>query len=182
MATGDLPNLVPVRACGDNAEASLVRSLLESRGIPAVVRGENHRSMLGTIGAYIELEVLVPGAQREEALQLLADYDSGVLSQPSDARPDEPASDLLDLQGALCPAHQQPALGTCDRCGAFLCDACGSGEGVICEACEARVEDAATTGDRARRRRRIGAFLLFVLCGGPVLWILGFSALFGRWR
>ena len=46
--------------CNDNQEASVAKSVLEAEGIECVVQGENHRSMLGALGTYIELRVLVP--------------------------------------------------------------------------------------------------------------------------
>jgi hypothetical protein len=163
-------NLVVVRSCGDNAEAALLRSLLESRGIPAIVRGENHRSMLGAIGAYIELDVLVPKALLESASQLLRELDSGKLS-PSEDGAEVDGGAAVHLLGAFCPVHQRPATSTCARCGDFLCEGCGTGEGVVCTACESRlaVDDG---GARARRRRWIAATMLFVFAGGPVLYLL----------
>jgi hypothetical protein len=170
-----VPNLVLVRECGDNAEASLVRALLQSRGISAVVRGENHRSMLGAVGAYIELQVLVPGAQRDEAAQLLKQFDAGELEAPQDDAELEPAP---AIEGASCAVHHRPAITACARCGAFLCDGCGSGEGMVCTACESRLEPSAAAG-RSRRRRWVAATLLFITLGGPVLWYLGYHALAG---
>jgi hypothetical protein len=169
-----VPNLVLIRECGDNAEASLVRALLSSRGIPAVVRGENHRSMLGTVGAYIELQVLVPGAQREEAQALLEQFDAGQLEAPGDAEL-EPAP---AIEGATCAVHHRPAITTCARCGAFLCDGCGTGEAMVCAACESRLEPSDAAG-RSRRRRWIAATLLFLTLGGPALYYVGYHALAG---
>ncbi|NOK08946.1 hypothetical protein HNS30_07870 [Corallococcus exercitus] len=36
--------------CGDSSEAALLRGLLEANGIPCIVQGEQHRSMLGVAG------------------------------------------------------------------------------------------------------------------------------------
>lgn len=63
---------VVVRSCRDNAEADLLKSVLADAGIRCVVQGENHRSMLGFLGAYIELRLLVPRDSYEEAKLLLA--------------------------------------------------------------------------------------------------------------
>lgn len=59
-----------------DADAELVASLFESQGIPALIQGRNHRRMLGFIGGYIELRLLVPAAQEEEGQALLNDYFS----------------------------------------------------------------------------------------------------------
>ncbi len=60
--------------CGDNAEASMLEARLRSEGIEATVQGENHRSMLGTLGSYIELNVMVPDAQWGVAQRVLAEH------------------------------------------------------------------------------------------------------------
>ena len=176
----EVPNLVLVRTCGDNAEAALVKSLLTSRGILAVVRGENHRSMLGALGAYIELHVLVPGKQKEEAEKVLEEFDSGALE--GGVEPDDDAPAPLGLRGAQCAVHGRAANSTCARCGAFLCENCGSGEGIICTACEAKLEREEAGGGRVERRRRIALFMLFIFVGGPALLALGYQALFSLRR
>ncbi len=54
----------------------MVREFLTSNGIDCMIQGENHRSMLQMVGAYIELRILVPKSQAEEAGALLADFRS----------------------------------------------------------------------------------------------------------
>jgi hypothetical protein len=68
----DLEFLVEV---GDNAQASLLRAYLEQHGVHVYVQGENHRSMLGMVGAYIALRLMVPSTQVELARQLLDEYE-----------------------------------------------------------------------------------------------------------
>ena len=70
----DLVLLVNV---GDNGEASVLRSYLEHHGIHVYVKGENHRSLLGMVGTYIDLGVMVPQAQLEEAQELYTAYQDG---------------------------------------------------------------------------------------------------------
>jgi hypothetical protein len=70
--TESVNDLVLLKTCGDNAEASLTRGLLEANGIECVVQGEQHRSMLGTLGSYIDLRVLVRAADADRARELLA--------------------------------------------------------------------------------------------------------------
>jgi len=65
--------------CNDNQEASWMKSMLEAEGIEYVVQGENHRSMLGALGTYIELRVLVP-REKLQAAQALFVKDTEDLS------------------------------------------------------------------------------------------------------
>lgn len=62
---------------GDNGEASVLRSYLEHHGIHVFVKGENHRSLLGMVGTYIDLGVMVPKSQLEDAQELYAAYQEG---------------------------------------------------------------------------------------------------------
>ncbi|HLL52570.1 MAG TPA: DUF2007 domain-containing protein [Myxococcaceae bacterium] len=98
-------DLVLLKTCGDNAEASLTRSLLEAAGIQCVVQGEQHRSMLGTIGGYIDLRVLVRAADLDRARELLdqdqaeaqkaaeAEALSGTVPPPEEHFSDEPGAE-----------------------------------------------------------------------------------------
>lgn len=67
-------DLVTLTNVGDNGEASVLRAYLEHHGIHVYIRGENHRSLLGMVGAYIELGVMVPQGQLEEAKELFDEY------------------------------------------------------------------------------------------------------------
>lgn len=69
--------LVHFMNVGDNGEASVLRSYFQHHGIGVYVQGENHRSLLGMVGAYIELSIMVPKSQLEEARELLAEYNNG---------------------------------------------------------------------------------------------------------
>jgi hypothetical protein len=71
---GSEHELVNLTNVGDNGEASVLRSYLEHHGIHVYIRGENHRSLLGMVGSYIELGVMVPQEQLEEARELFAEY------------------------------------------------------------------------------------------------------------
>lgn len=62
--------------CENNAEASILRSKLEFEGIDCFVQGEHHRSLLGFLGPYIELRVLVPRADFHRAQEVLLAKDS----------------------------------------------------------------------------------------------------------
>jgi hypothetical protein len=51
--------LVLLKRCADNIEASSLRSLLDAHDIQCFLRGEQHRSMLGLMGSYVDVDVLV---------------------------------------------------------------------------------------------------------------------------
>lgn len=75
MASED--DLVLLLNVGDNGEASVLRSYLEHHGIQVYVKGENHRSLLGMVGTYIDLGVMVPQSQLEDAKELYTAYQEG---------------------------------------------------------------------------------------------------------
>jgi len=65
-------DLVKLATCSNNIEASSIQALLEASGIESYIQGENHRAMLGMMGAYIELRVMVAADDLEEARAVLA--------------------------------------------------------------------------------------------------------------
>jgi hypothetical protein len=69
---------VEVRRCRDQAEALVVKSLLESEGIPCVMRSRLAHSVHPfTVGDQGEVIVLVPAADAARARVLLARISSG---------------------------------------------------------------------------------------------------------
>jgi Putative prokaryotic signal transducing protein len=101
MASSDEDvRLVAIGTVGDPVEAGMIREYLASHGIDCMVQGEHHRSMLQTVGFFIELRLLVPSSQAEEAAALLRDFRQGSpvpadgeeVAGPDDedADPDEP--------------------------------------------------------------------------------------------
>ncbi len=74
--TDDPGDMVAIGTAGDPMEGAMIREFLTSNGIDCMIQGENHRSMLQMIGAYVELRILVPKSQAEEAAALLADFRS----------------------------------------------------------------------------------------------------------
>jgi Putative prokaryotic signal transducing protein len=66
--------LVAIGTVGDPIEGAMTREYLASCGIECIVQGEHHRSMLQIMGTYIELRLLVPRYQAEEAVALLRDF------------------------------------------------------------------------------------------------------------
>jgi len=68
----DEPRLVELHRC-DQAEAVVVKSLLESEGIPTLLRSRLAHSVHPfTVGAQGEVVVLVPPSEVERATALLA--------------------------------------------------------------------------------------------------------------
>jgi hypothetical protein len=67
------PALVEVARCRDQAEAVVVRSLLESAGIPAVARGRVVQSVHPfSVGEQAEVAILVPPPDAPHARAVLA--------------------------------------------------------------------------------------------------------------
>lgn len=121
-------DLVLLLNCADGIEAAQVRSLLESEGIPHVVQGEHHSTMLGGMAMLtpIDQRVLVRAEDLERARALLS------------ASPKLDGGGGASIDGAVCPVHEQPAKATCARCGTFLCAACQTlGDPPVCETCMA---------------------------------------------
>ena len=76
-AAGEPPGsgLVEVLRCRDQGEALVVRSLLDSEGIAAVLRGHVVQSVHPfSVGDQGEVTVLVPAADAEAARRLLSRY------------------------------------------------------------------------------------------------------------
>ncbi len=70
--------LVEVRRCGDQAEAVVVKSLLESHGIRTVLRGKLVHSVHPfAVGDLAEVAVLVAAADAERARPLLTPIRRG---------------------------------------------------------------------------------------------------------
>ena len=66
--------LVEVRRCRDQAEALVVRALLDGHGIPVVMRGQLVQSVHPfSVGDAGEVTLLVHAADAERARRLLAD-------------------------------------------------------------------------------------------------------------
>jgi hypothetical protein len=97
MADSPLVQLVSV---GSDAEAVLRRSYLEAHGIYCYIQGENHRSMLGVLGPHIELNLMVPEADLDQARLLLQEYEAGAPEPASEEGneqdEDGPGGDEID--------------------------------------------------------------------------------------
>lgn len=95
------------------------------------------------------------------------------------------------MQNATCPVHQQPAKGTCTRCGTFTCAECGAIS--FCPTCASHALPNEARARRAQEFARgswmafvisLGASAVFAQTGSPVikalmmalLWLLGLGA------
>jgi hypothetical protein len=90
MADSPLVHLVSV---GSDAEAAVLRSYLEDHGIYCYTQGENHRAMLGFLGPHIELNLMVPEADLDQARLLLQEYEAAAPEPASEERDEQDAKD-----------------------------------------------------------------------------------------
>ena len=67
-------------------QAELLRGLLEAQGIPVVLsqEGAGHSLYPVTVGALGKVEVLVPSSYREQALQVIQDFNAGAFEDTED--------------------------------------------------------------------------------------------------
>lgn len=180
MADGS--TLTELTTCANAGEAGALRSRLEAEGIPAIVQGEHHSAMLGTVfGGIIDVRVMVPEAALARASELLATWEAEAraAANPGAGQAEMPK----DEDGhPRCADHAAPSVGTCVRCGAFVCEACvgGATEDLLCPACDARANEAPSP---RRRKTRTVAVVLLAWMALPILLALlygGFRAATGR--
>ena len=124
---GQDAELTLLTECHDALEVASVKSLLQGHEIPFVVQGEQHASM---VGGLMGNTAIVPRV-------LVAKRDFMRASALLNAQPD--LSNLeaaASLEHGVCAVHEQPAIGTCARCGSFVCGACEVlGEPPVCAEC-----------------------------------------------
>jgi hypothetical protein len=79
----------------------MLRGFLEDNDVPCFIQGENHRSMLGMLGAYIDIRVLVPPAHAARAAEFIGVFraDAEVIDPVDFAEQDETDDALEDLSG-----------------------------------------------------------------------------------
>ena len=86
--------LVLLTTCSDNLEASSLQSWLEANGVYCFLQGEHHRGLLGPLGPYIELRVLVPSSAASLARSLaLARLAPATLPDPDVEEGDDDGDD-----------------------------------------------------------------------------------------
>jgi hypothetical protein len=141
--------LVVVLTTRDQREATLARARLEAAGILATAQGLEHASLLAGPWNSIDVRILVPAADRERALQVMA------------AAQEDPS--VLE---SLCTVHERAKTASCAKCGVALCDACVvSGTPPACDSCtSSRPPDGLPTPVRV-----LIALLLASVIAGAVL-------------
>lgn len=97
MTAPDPDALVLLTACPDSQTAALLKAKLEAAGLQVVLQGEQHRAMLGALGAYIEPRLLVKASELdraravvvEDVTETAAETDSGALDLRAGSDHDE---------------------------------------------------------------------------------------------
>ena len=67
-------NLVKIYNPKDNMEADFIKNALEQADIYCFIQGYNHSSLLGSWNSAIEMSILVPEDQADEAIDIIDDY------------------------------------------------------------------------------------------------------------
>lgn len=156
--------LVKLMSAGSHVEAQLVKGLLETEGIPAVVQGESRSTDMGTEAGFSEIAILVNAPQLDAARTLLS----------ARAEPDAPVKPGSVPDGAVCAVHEQQATAVCSRCGNYLCAGCGPvGETPLCDGCMARAAPPART-----KTKLVAWMMLLFLLGVPLIGVAIARALF----
>ena len=75
-------SLVPLLSCASPEEAATLRGVLDAHGIQCVIQGEHHRALLGMLGPYVQVWLLVPAEQEEAARRLIRPRPTAVPDDP----------------------------------------------------------------------------------------------------
>ena len=76
-------SLVPLLTCASPEEAATYKGVLDAHGVPCVIQGEHHRALLGMLGPYVEVRLLVPEGHEVAARRLLHPVPS-VVPEPEE--------------------------------------------------------------------------------------------------
>ena len=114
-------SLVPLVTCGSVEEAATYKGLLDAHGVPCIIQGEHHRALLGMLGPYVEVRLLVPEGHEAAARHLLRPAPS-VVPEPEELPDPERSSRRRKLAwvalGVLGgPSLVAAVLGLLARCG-----------------------------------------------------------------
>lgn len=101
---------VRIGTCSGPAEAAFVRSVFDAHEIPVVINGEQHASVLGGLGGFVRLDILVDGADAEEASALLADIRAGEHAVADDEMPENVVDDDASADAAGVWAAPESAI------------------------------------------------------------------------
>ena len=114
-------SLVPLLTCASPEEAATYKGVLDAHGVPCVIQGEHHRALLGMLGPYVEVRLLVPEGHEAAALRLLRPAPS-VVPEPEELPDPERAHRRRRLAWAALvllggPSLVATVLGLLARCG-----------------------------------------------------------------
>lgn len=90
-------DMVVIHTAHDNAEADIVKGMLAEEGIPVFVQGYNHRSLLGMVGTYVDINIMVFTHDVERAKQCIAQTVAVT-----------PAEDSFPMQNESTPKDERP--------------------------------------------------------------------------
>jgi hypothetical protein len=86
--------MVCVGVIAHDYEAEIISSLLESHSISFIIQGRNHRRMLGMLGAYIEMRILVERDDEGPARAILEQYTQNL--ERSEEEGQEESEEMTD--------------------------------------------------------------------------------------
>ena len=71
---------------GGELNAEILRGLLEAQGIEVILsqEGIGHSVYPVSVGLFGKVDILVPASQKEQALQVLKDYEAGAYQTPEE--------------------------------------------------------------------------------------------------
>jgi len=75
-------DMVKIYRATNQAEADFLKSFLEGNGIEVFIQGYHHRSLLGMLGPYVQLDLMVSQENQEEAEKLVTEYREGQNNEP----------------------------------------------------------------------------------------------------
>jgi hypothetical protein len=94
LGAGDgMQRRVRIGTCSGPAEAAFVRSVFDAHELEVVINGEHHASVLGGLGGFVRLDILVDADHEEEAVALLRDIREGAHAVGDELPEDE---DVVD--------------------------------------------------------------------------------------
>ncbi len=104
-------NLKKIYIANDNMEANLIKDVLGQNEIFCFIQGYEHRSMLGMLGSYVELGIMVPEGNSAEATKIIEETLNSVQVLPPDfTDEDEDQEDFILSPKKLRPKSRRVAI------------------------------------------------------------------------
>lgn len=116
MHDAEAPNpgdLVAIRTCRDNLEADILRSILTEAGIRCFVQGEHHRGMLGVMGAYIDLRLMVCERDEPRAREILQGAEESLQRSLAESKNESDSAD--ESEGSEHPSDDNVVFRVCPK-------------------------------------------------------------------